>query len=133
MRSQLVAAFDQFIDVRQATPKLRGSYLNSTSILASTSRAARRTAPAHPRIAQRIGLPELVTSHMADYEALALTLARDAARLRDIRAKLARNRDIDPLFDTGGVSRGIEAADAKMWEIWQTEEIDAKRKGAGPV
>src|SRR5262249_39339191 len=47
-----------------------------------------------------IGLPELVTSNMADYEALALTLACDPARLRDIKAKLARNRDTAPLFDT---------------------------------
>jgi protein O-GlcNAc transferase len=69
-----------------------------------------------------IGLPELVTSNMADYEALALTLAGDPARLRDIKAKLARNRDTYPLFDTGRFRRGIEAAYAKMWKIWQTGE-----------
>ncbi len=69
-----------------------------------------------------IGLPELVTSNMADYESLALTLARDPARRSDIKAKLARNRDTAPLFDTGRFCRGIEAAYTKMWEIWQTEE-----------
>src|SRR5262249_19594976 len=67
-----------------------------------------------------IGLPELVTSNMADYEALALTLAGDPARLRNIKAKLARNRETDPLFDTDRFRRGIEAAYTKMWEIWQT-------------
>ena len=67
-----------------------------------------------------IGLPELVTHDMADYEALALTLAGDPARLRDIKAKLAGNRDIAPLFDTDRFRCGIEAAYAKMWEIWQT-------------
>jgi protein O-GlcNAc transferase len=69
-----------------------------------------------------IGLPELVTSNMADYEALALTLARDPARLRDIKAKLARNRDTAPLFDTDRFCRGIETAYTKMWEIWQNGE-----------
>jgi tetratricopeptide (TPR) repeat protein len=57
---------------------------------------------------------------MADYEALALTLARDPTRLRDIKAKLVRNRDTAPLFDTDRFRCGIEAAYAKMWEIWQT-------------
>src|SRR5262249_56753103 len=47
-----------------------------------------------------IGLPEMVTSNMADYEALALMLARDPARLGQIKVKLARNRETDPLFDT---------------------------------
>jgi protein O-GlcNAc transferase len=69
-----------------------------------------------------IGLPELVTNNLPDYEALALTLARDPARLREIKAKLARNRDTDPLFDTDRFRRGIEAAYGKMWEIWQTGE-----------
>src|SRR5262249_37841423 len=67
-----------------------------------------------------IGLSELVTSDIADYEALAVTLARDPARLRDIKAKLAGNRDTAPLFDTDRFRCGIEAAYAKMWEIWQT-------------
>src|SRR5262249_55335060 len=69
-----------------------------------------------------IGLPELVTSNMAEYEALALRLARDRARLSDIKTKLARNRDSAPLFDTDRFRRNIEAAYAKMWEIWQTGE-----------
>ena len=69
-----------------------------------------------------IGLSELVAHNLADYEALALTLARDRARLCDIKAKLARNRDTEPLFDTDRFRRGIEAVYGKMWEIWQTGE-----------
>src|SRR5262245_30215375 len=57
---------------------------------------------------------------MVDQEALALTRALDPTRRRDIKAKLARNRDTAPLFDTDRFRCGIEAAYAKMWEIWQT-------------
>jgi predicted O-linked N-acetylglucosamine transferase (SPINDLY family) len=69
-----------------------------------------------------IGLPELVTQSLEDYEALALKLARDSAMLTEIKAKLARNRDICPLFDTARFTRHIEAAYTTMWEIWQRGE-----------
>jgi protein O-GlcNAc transferase len=63
-----------------------------------------------------IGLPELVTCSLEDYEALALRLARDPAFLATIRAKLARNRDTHPLFDTARYTRHLETAFATMWE-----------------
>jgi protein O-GlcNAc transferase len=69
-----------------------------------------------------IGLPELVTHGIEDYEALALKLARDPALLAEIKAKLARNRNIYPLFDTERFRRYIEAAYLQMWEIWQRGE-----------
>ena len=40
-----------------------------------------------------VGLPELITHSLPDYEALALRLARDGALLTAIKQKLARNRD----------------------------------------
>ena len=55
-------------------------------------------------------LPELITETAEDYEALALTLATDPARLQAIRDKLARERDRCPLFDTQGFTRDLEAA-----------------------
>ncbi len=63
-----------------------------------------------------LGLPELVASSLGEYEALALTLARDPERLAALRRRLARNRDIYPLFDTDRFSRDIEAAYVTMWE-----------------
>jgi protein O-GlcNAc transferase len=57
-----------------------------------------------------IGLPELVTTSLAEYEALALALARDDASLAALRAKLLRNRDVCPLFDTERYTRDLEAA-----------------------
>ena len=57
-----------------------------------------------------IGMPDLITTSVTDYEALALDLARSPERLRDAKAKLARNRDTHPLFDTPRYARHIEAA-----------------------
>jgi len=49
-------------------------------------------------------------------------LARDPAMLGEIKAKLARNRETYPLFDTERFTRHIEAAYTTMWEIWQRGE-----------
>jgi predicted O-linked N-acetylglucosamine transferase (SPINDLY family) len=66
-----------------------------------------------------IGLPELVTSSLEEYEALALRLARDGDLLAALRARLARNRLTHPLFDTERFARNIEAAYRQMWETWR--------------
>jgi protein O-GlcNAc transferase len=60
------------------------------------------------------GLPELVTRTMDDYEATALALARDSARLAELKARLAANRLTSPLYDTDGFRIAIEAAFARM-------------------
>jgi predicted O-linked N-acetylglucosamine transferase (SPINDLY family) len=63
-----------------------------------------------------VGLPELIVGSLADYEALALQLAGDPPRLSALRSRLARNRDLQPLFDTSRFTGNIEAAYAAMWE-----------------
>ncbi len=62
-----------------------------------------------------MGIPELVTSSLAEYEELALALARDRGRLAAIKAKLLRNRDSEPLFDTARFTRDLESAYSSMW------------------
>ncbi|MBA2588674.1 MAG: tetratricopeptide repeat protein [Alphaproteobacteria bacterium] len=57
-----------------------------------------------------IGLPELVTQSVEAYEALALALARDPARLAALKARLETNRLSSPLFDTDRFRAAIEAA-----------------------
>ena len=57
-----------------------------------------------------IGLPELVTHSIEDYEALALRLAKDPSLLEGYRNRLATNRLTHPLFDTDRFRRHIEAA-----------------------
>ncbi len=69
-----------------------------------------------------IGLPELITRSLEEYEALALKLATDAKLLAAIRAKLARNRETYPVFDTDRFRRHIEAAYVTMWERYQRGE-----------
>jgi protein O-GlcNAc transferase len=60
------------------------------------------------------GLPDLVTTSLEAYEALACALATDRPRLDGVRARLAANRARAPLFDTARYARGIEAAYARM-------------------
>ena len=57
-----------------------------------------------------IGLPELVTSDRAAYEALARELARNPGELSRFRARLAANRPSFPLFDAARFTRDFEAA-----------------------
>lgn len=55
-----------------------------------------------------VGLPELVTTTLADYEELAVALATDRPRTADLRARLQANRDTSPLFDTPRFVRDFE-------------------------
>ena len=64
-----------------------------------------------------LGLDELITTNLADYEALALALARDPDRLARLRSKLETNRVASGLFDTVAYARHVEAAYSQMWEI----------------
>jgi predicted O-linked N-acetylglucosamine transferase (SPINDLY family) len=63
-----------------------------------------------------VGLPELITPSLADYEALALKLARDPVQLAAVKDKLARHRTTYPLFNTERFTRHLEAAYTAMWE-----------------
>src|SRR5271169_2011924 len=72
-----------------------------------------------------VGLPELITDNLEDYEALALKLARDQNLLAAIKAKLAQNRETFPLFDTDRYRRHIESAYETMWERYQRGEPPA--------
>jgi predicted O-linked N-acetylglucosamine transferase (SPINDLY family) len=72
------------------------------------------------------GLPELATATLADYESLALKLARDPAARRAVREKLSANRTRTPFFDSRRHARMMEAA----WrQIWRNAQDGAPRKG----
>lgn len=60
-------------------------------------------------VLRAVGLPELVTQSEAEYEALALALARDPKRLSALREKLHANRQSTALFDTKSYARNFEA------------------------
>jgi predicted O-linked N-acetylglucosamine transferase (SPINDLY family) len=72
-----------------------------------------------------VGLSELITHNLEEYENLALKLATKPALLADIRAKLLRNRSKYPLFDTARFCYHIESAYVTMWERYQRGESPA--------
>jgi protein O-GlcNAc transferase len=55
-----------------------------------------------------LGLPELIAQDEAGYRETALALARDPARLADLRARLIQARAASPLFDTPAYVRDLE-------------------------
>jgi protein O-GlcNAc transferase len=64
-----------------------------------------------------VGLDELITTSLEEYEALALRLAGDSKLLGRLRARIAENRLTFPLFDTERSTRALEAAYQQMCEI----------------
>ncbi|HEX3487631.1 MAG TPA: tetratricopeptide repeat protein [Micropepsaceae bacterium] len=70
------------------------------------------------------GLSELVTASPAEYEELALKLARDRPALAAVKAKLAANRDRCALFDTAQFARNLERAFTHM--------VERQRQGLAP-
>ncbi len=63
-----------------------------------------------------IGLAELATGNLVDYEALALKLAHSADVMGNVKKRLALNRTARPLFDTKRFTRHVEAAYVEMWQ-----------------
>jgi len=72
-----------------------------------------------------IGLPELVTSSLDEYERAAAALIGAPDRLKALRRKIERERDVNLLFDLPRSTAAIEAAYQRMWQRW--------RAGEGPV
>jgi predicted O-linked N-acetylglucosamine transferase (SPINDLY family) len=68
-----------------------------------------------------IGLPELVTQTQGQYELLAIELATNPDKLKNIKAKLERNRMTTPLFDTQLFTKHLEEAYTNMYERYQAD------------
>jgi predicted O-linked N-acetylglucosamine transferase (SPINDLY family) len=69
-----------------------------------------------------VGLAELITYDLAEYERLALALVGEPVRLAAIRGRLEVAHANAPLFDLDRTRREIEAAYQQMWEIAQRGE-----------
>ena len=68
-----------------------------------------------------IELPELITTTQAEYEAKAIELGNNPAKLKAIKDKLERNRLTTALFDTPRFTKHIEAAFTQMYERYQAD------------
>jgi predicted O-linked N-acetylglucosamine transferase (SPINDLY family) len=72
-----------------------------------------------------LGVPELVTRDLAEYEALAIALARAPERLASLREKLREARVRSPLFDMARYTRGLENALAEAWADYERGSASA--------
>jgi predicted O-linked N-acetylglucosamine transferase (SPINDLY family) len=66
-----------------------------------------------------VGVPELVTDTLEQYETLAANIARNPDLVGVLRTKLRNNRAACRLFDTDRCRRQLEAAFTRVWEIWE--------------
>jgi len=66
-----------------------------------------------------LGMPELVTRSLDEYEATALRLAGSSDELSLLRQRVGAQRASSPLFDTAGFCRHLEAACIAMWRASQ--------------
>jgi predicted O-linked N-acetylglucosamine transferase (SPINDLY family) len=64
-----------------------------------------------------VGLPELISHSLSEYEEMALRLARDGDLMNDLRSRLEANRKTSRLFDGGLFARAVEKAYRTMWQI----------------
>ena len=68
-----------------------------------------------------IGLPELITTTIQDYEALAIELAKNPEKLKALKEKLAHQRLTTPLFDTPQFTKDLEQAYLQMVQRYQAD------------
>ena len=68
-----------------------------------------------------IDLPELITSSQEQYEALAIELATNPAKLKALKTKLESNRLTAPLFDTPRFTKHLEEAYTKIYERYHAD------------
>ena len=70
-----------------------------------------------------VGMPELITDSLAEYENLALKFAQENDMQRSIRAKLHENLKTTPLYDTARYCRNLEQVYMTMWDRYQRREM----------
>ncbi len=67
-----------------------------------------------------VGLDETIAKDAAEYERLAIDLASDPDRLRELKERLRVNRDTYPLFDVPRYVRNLERAYLEMWRVHES-------------
>jgi predicted O-linked N-acetylglucosamine transferase (SPINDLY family) len=67
-------------------------------------------------ILHAVGLDQLVTRSVSDYEDLAVSLALNRSQRREMINRLAHNKHSHPLFDIDRYVRNLEAGFRQMWQ-----------------
>ncbi len=70
-------------------------------------------------ILNALNLPELITTTLEEYESLAIELATDPEKLKNIKDKLVGNLSTAPLYDTSLFARNLESAYSMMYDRYQ--------------
>jgi predicted O-linked N-acetylglucosamine transferase (SPINDLY family) len=109
-------AADLFLDTRPYNAHTTGSDALWAGVPLLTCPGESFASRVAASLLQTMGLPELIAPTLADYEALAIALAKDRGRLGAIRQKLTLRRQASPLFDLERFTRNIEAAYTRMIE-----------------
>lgn len=73
-------------------------------------------------ILKALGLPELITRTLEEYEKLAVQLALHSDQLIMLRRKIGQNQLTHSLFDTRRYARNLEKAFVQMWHIYTTDQ-----------
>lgn len=107
---------DLFLDTFNVNAHTTASDALWAGLLVLTKAGRQFAARVGASLVSAVGLPELVVDSEADYEARALELATTPARLAGLRERLAANRLTQPLFDTVGYARKLEAGFAAVYE-----------------
>jgi predicted O-linked N-acetylglucosamine transferase (SPINDLY family) len=105
-----IAAADLFLDSLPYGAHTTGSDALWAGLPLLTCRGRSFAGRVGASLLTALDLPELIAEDPGAYEARALELARDPARMTALRAKLAGKRKTAPLFDTARTTREIEAA-----------------------
>jgi len=66
-----------------------------------------------------INLPELITSTQEQYESLAIELAKNPEKLKNVKDKLVNNLTTAPLYDTPLFTKNLESAYLAMYDRYQ--------------
>jgi len=69
-------------------------------------------------ILSNIGLPELAAKTPDEYVQIAVNLANDLPRLKELRSTMRQRMEASPLLDAPRFARNVEAAYRQMWQKW---------------
>jgi predicted O-linked N-acetylglucosamine transferase (SPINDLY family) len=79
-----------------------------------------------------LGLPELVAETPEQFVQVAVQLAGDLPRLRELRAGLRDRLERSPLMDAPRFARNVETAYRRMWRRWCAEGRSENRSEPAP-
>ena len=74
---------------------------------------------------ENLGLPELIAQTPEQFVSIAVELANDLPRLKDLRATLRDRLERSPLMDAPRFARSVEAAYRNMWQRWCAKQLPA--------